>query len=170
MLQSGFVRKVGQCLEHTGLAPNLLCVELTESLFLGRSLNSVRVILDDMHALGVTLALDDFGTGYSSLSYLSQLPFDKLKIDRSFVSGAHTSPRRREILRSIIVMAHSLGMEVVAEGAEETGEIDVLRTLKSDQIQGFGIARPERPATVLATVRKIEASAPAKATSVAARA
>lgn len=170
MLQSGFVRKVGQCLEHTGLAPNLLCVELTESLFLGRSLNSVRVILDDMHALGVTLALDDFGTGYSSLSYLSQLPFDKLKIDRSFVSGAHTSPRRREILRSIIVMAHSLGMEVVAEGAEETGEIDVLRTLKSDQIQGFGIARPERPATVLATVRKIEASAPAKATSAAARA
>jgi diguanylate cyclase (GGDEF)-like protein len=159
MLQSGFVRKVGQCLERTGLPANLLCVELTESLFLGRSLSSVRAILDEMHTLGVTLALDDFGTGYSSLAYLSQLPFDKLKIDRSFVSGAHTAPRRREILNSIIAMAHSLGMEVVAEGAEERGEIDVLRELSADQIQGFGIARPETAAAVMKTVTRIEALA-----------
>lgn len=157
MLQSGFVRKVGQCLERTGLPGNMLCVELTESLFLGRSLSAVRAILDDIHALGVTLALDDFGTGFSSLSYLSQLPFDKLKIDRSFVNSAHTAPRRREILRSIIVMAHSLKMEVVAEGAEDAGEINLLGELKADQIQGFGIARPEPAAAVMKTVSRIEA-------------
>lgn len=157
MLQSGFVRKVGQCLERTGLPGNMLCVELTESLFLGRSLNAVRAILDEIHALGVTLALDDFGTGFSSLSYLSALPFDKLKIDRSFVNSAHTAPRRREILRSIIVMAHSLKMEVVAEGAEDEGEINLLGELKADQIQGFGIARPEPAAAVMKTVSRIEA-------------
>ena len=156
MLQSGFVRKVGQCLERTGLPGNMLCVELTESLFLGRSLSSVRAILDEIHALGVTLALDDFGTGFSSLAYLSQLPFDKLKIDRSFVNGAHTAPRRREILRSIIVMAHSLKMEVVAEGAEDAGEIELLNNLNADQIQGFGIARPEPAAAVMKTVARIE--------------
>jgi diguanylate cyclase (GGDEF)-like protein len=156
MLQSGFVRKVGQCLERTGLPGNMLCVELTESLFLGRSLSSVRAILDEIHALGVTLALDDFGTGFSSLAYLSQLPFDKLKIDRSFVNGTHTAPRRREILRSIIVMAHSLKMEVVAEGAEDAGEIELLKDLNADQIQGFGIARPEPAAAVMKTVARIE--------------
>ncbi len=91
MLQSGFVRKVGQTLQRTGLPSHLLCIELTESLFLGRSLASVRSVLDDIRKLGVSLALDDFGTGYSSLAYLSQLPFDKLKIDQSFVNGAHTS-------------------------------------------------------------------------------
>jgi len=162
MLQSGFVRKVGHCLERTGLPHELLCIELTESLFLGRSLASVRNILDELHGLGVTLALDDFGTGYSSLAYLAQLPFDKLKIDRSFVSSAHTAPRRREILHSIITMAHSLGMEVVAEGAETEGEIEVLRQLDADQIQGYGIARPEVPANALATANRIEATSKAK--------
>ena len=162
MLQSGFVRKVGQCLERTGLPHELLCIELTESLFLGRSLTSVRTILDDLHGLGVTLALDDFGTGYSSLAYLSQLPFDKLKIDRSFVSSANTAPRRREILHSIITMAHSLGMEVVAEGAETDGEIAVLKQLSADQIQGYGIARPEIAEKALATTKRIEANCLAK--------
>ncbi len=159
ILQSGFVRKVGQALERSNLPPDLLCVELTESLFLGRSLTSVRTILDDLHGLGITLALDDFGTGYSSLAYLSQLPFDKLKIDRSFVSSAHTEPRRREILHSIITMAHSLHMEVVAEGAEEQGEINVLRQLGSDQIQGYGIARPEIAERALATANHIDVAA-----------
>lgn len=156
MLQSGFARKVGQCLQRTGLPAHYLCIELTESLFLGRSLASVRNILDDLRALGVALALDDFGTGYSSLAYLSQLPFDKLKIDQSFVSGAHHSDRRREMLRSIIDMAHSLNMRVVAEGAEEQGEIEVLRSLKADEIQGYFIGHPQGAGDVIASVARIE--------------
>ena len=159
MLQSGFVRKVGQCLQRTGLPPALLCIELTESLFLGRSLASVRSILDDVRALGVALALDDFGTGYSSLAYLSQLPFDKLKIDQSFVSGVHTSERRREMLRSIVDMAHSLGMRVVAEGAEDRGEVSVLRQLHADEIQGFYIGHPQAASIAIASAREIEAGA-----------
>jgi EAL domain-containing protein (putative c-di-GMP-specific phosphodiesterase class I) len=107
--------------------------------------------------LGVTLALDDFGTGYSSLAYLSQLPFDKLKIDRSFVSSSDESPRRKEVLRSIIVMAHSLGMEVVCEGAETEGEIRLLRALDADQVQGYAIARPAAAEAALEMVRHIEA-------------
>lgn len=156
MLQSGFVRKVGQCLQRTGLSPNLLCIELTESLFLGRSLASVRSVLDEIRALGVALALDDFGTGYSSLAYLSQLPFDKLKIDQSFVNGAHTSARRREMLRSIIDMAHSLGMRVVAEGAEDDGEVALLKALRADEIQGFFLSRPQKPEHIASSIARIE--------------
>jgi diguanylate cyclase (GGDEF)-like protein len=159
ILQSGFVRKVGAVLARTQLPPDLLCLELTESLFLGRTLASVRVILEDLHNLGVTLALDDFGTGYSSLAYLSQLPFDKLKIDRSFVSSVHDSPRRLEILKAIIVMAHSLGMEIVAEGAETEQEILLLQNLSADQVQGYGIARPSTAEAALLTANRLEAVA-----------
>ncbi len=167
ILQSGFVNRVQAVLQSTGLPASLLCLELTESLFMGRSLPAVRAILDELHALGVTLALDDFGTGYSSLSYLAQLPFDKLKIDRSFVDRAHDSTDRLEILRSIIVMAHSLGMEVVAEGAETDGEIAMLRDLHADQVQGFGIARPAPSHEALAITQRIEKSAAAPHLSVA---
>ena len=152
------MRKVGQCLQRTGLSPDLLCIELTESLFLGRSLASVRSVLDEIRALGVALALDDFGTGYSSLAYLSQLPFDKLKIDQSFVNGAHTSARRREMLRSIIDMAHSLGMRVVAEGAEDEGEVALLKALCADEIQGFFLSRPQKPEHIASSIARIEGS------------
>lgn len=169
ILQSGFVKRVGSILAQTGLPHHLLCLELTESLFLGRSLASVRAILDDLHELSVTLALDDFGTGYSSLAYLSQLPFDQLKIDRSFVSGTQHSPRRTEILRSIIAMAHSLGMEVVSEGAETSQEIELLQNLSSDQIQGYGIAKPAAAEAALLIANNIEAEAVAFRTGVAAK-
>ena len=156
MLQSGFARQVKDCLERTGLPPHSLCLELTESLFLGKTLNSVRTVLDEIHALGVMLALDDFGTGYSSLAYLSQLPFDKLKIDRSFVRQAHTSARRSEVLRSIVEMAHALGMKVVAEGAEDGEEVALLENLHADEVQGYAIARPENADAVMKTVAYVE--------------
>lgn len=159
ILQSGFVGKVARALQKAELPAKLLCIELTESLFLGRSFASIRIILNELRDLGVTLALDDFGTGFSSLSYLSQLPFDKLKIDRSFVTGAHNDARRREILSSIITMAHSLDMQVVAEGAEIEQEISLLRNLKADLIQGFGIARPSEADMALLTATRIEALA-----------
>jgi diguanylate cyclase (GGDEF)-like protein len=159
ILQSGFVTKVSSILTQTGLPPHLLCLELTESLFLGRSLASVHSILDELHQLGVSLALDDFGTGYSSLAYLSALPFDKLKIDRSFVSVVHDSPRRLEILRSIIEMAHCLGMEIVAEGAETEEEIQLLCDLKADQVQGYAVSRPTVAKDAIIAAKQIEAAA-----------
>jgi diguanylate cyclase (GGDEF)-like protein len=156
ILQAAFVRNVGLVLERTQFPPQLLCLELTESLFLGRSLQAVRRILDQLHQLGVTLALDDFGTGFSSLAYLSQLPFDKLKVDRSFVTAVQDSPRRLEILSSIINMAHSLGMDVVAEGAETPAEIEHLQKLGADHVQGFGISKPMAESDVLAETERVE--------------
>ena len=142
MLQSGFVRKVSDIVQASGLAPELLCLEITESMFLGRAMAPVRAILAELHGIGVTLALDDFGTGYSSLAYLSELPFDKLKIDRSFVSSIQESPRRTALLRSIIAMAHALGLEVIAEGAETYAEFNLLRQLEADHVQGYIVSRP----------------------------
>jgi EAL domain-containing protein (putative c-di-GMP-specific phosphodiesterase class I) len=101
--------------------------------------------LKALKLLGVTLALDDFGTDYSSLGYLAQLPFDKLKIDRIFINGISSSNRSRELLKGIIALGRGLGMEVVAEGAETVDEVEILRSLQCDVVQGYAFA-PALPA------------------------
>ncbi len=158
LLQTDFVRQVQDALNESGLPPPLLCLELTESVFLGKSVGAVRHILNDIKDMGIDVALDDFGTGYSSLSYLEGLPFDKLKIDRSFVYGAHNNPRRKLLLGKIIEMAHNLDMRVVAEGAETQDEVDMLHLLGADFIQGFYFAKPARAAEALAHALRIEAN------------
>ncbi len=158
MLQSGFVRKVRDAISSSGLPAGLLCLEITESVFLGRVLAPIRSALTELRAIGVTLALDDFGTGYSSLAYLSELPFDKVKIDRSFVSRIHESPKQAELLRSIIAMAHGLGMEVIVEGAETYAEFNLLRQFKADQIQGYIVSRPLPAEEISAAGPAIEAA------------
>jgi EAL domain-containing protein (putative c-di-GMP-specific phosphodiesterase class I) len=141
-LESGFAAKASRIAAGHGLPPHLLCLEVTESIFIGSGLSEIRNTLQLLNANGIKLALDDFGTGYSSLGYLAKLPFNILKIDRSFVSDAQLSERRTAILRSIIGMSHSIGLEVVAEGAETAAELDLLAQLDVDRIQGFGVARP----------------------------
>ena len=142
LVQAEFLRDVQEALSDTRLPPPLLCLELTESVFLGRSIGTVRHMFNDLKAMGIELALDDFGTGYSSLSYLEALPFDKVKIDRAFVHGVHTSTKKMELLKGIIALSHSLNMKVVAEGAETKEDIDVLLELNADSVQGFVYARP----------------------------
>ncbi|MCA0434159.1 MAG: EAL domain-containing protein [Proteobacteria bacterium] len=159
ILQSGFVRRVEAALADARLPGELLCLELTESIFLGRSLGGVRSILDELSQLGVNLALDDFGTGFSSLAYLSQLPFNKLKIDRSFVTASQTSVKRTEILRSIVQMAHSLEMTVVAEGAETQAELQLLHDLGADQVQGFVVSKPVPAPQALALAEHLNSAA-----------
>lgn len=156
LLQTDFVRQVQDAINESSLPPPLLCLELTESVFLGKSVGAIRHILMDLKDMGIALALDDFGTGYSSLSYLEGLPFDKLKIDRSFVYGAHNSPRRKMLLGKIIEMAHNLNMKVIAEGAETEDEVDMLHSLDADVIQGFYYARPSKAAAALADAFRIE--------------
>lgn len=156
LLQTDFVRQVQDALNESGLPPPLLCLELTESVFLGKSVGAVRLILSELKEMGIDLALDDFGTGYSSLSYLEGLPFDKLKIDRSFVYGAHNSPRREMLLGQIIAMAHNLGMRVIAEGAETRDEVDMLSALDADMIQGFYFAKPTPAQMALDDAFRIE--------------
>ena len=157
IMQAGFVEKIQAALLDANLPAELLCIEITESLFLGDRTAEVMTILNRLNDMGITLALDDFGTGYSSLGYLARLPFDKIKIDRSFVAEAEKSQRRTSILKSVIEMSHTLGMTVVAEGAETIQELALLNKLGANAVQGFGIARPLPNKEALEKARAIEA-------------
>ncbi len=142
ILAAGFVEKVRGALQKSGLPSRLLCLELTESMFVGAKYADTVIVLETLARDGVILALDDFGTGYSSLSYLSKLPFHTIKIDRAFVAGADRNQRKSGMLKSIIDMIHALGMNVVAEGAETAEEVALLQRLKVEKVQGYALAKP----------------------------
>jgi diguanylate cyclase (GGDEF)-like protein len=142
ILAAGFVEKVRAALSKSGLPPRLLCLELTESMFVGAHYAETAIVLETLAKDGVMLALDDFGTGYSSLGYLSKLPFHAIKIDRAFVSGADHNAKKCGMLKSIVDMVHVLGMTVVAEGAETAGEVALLQSLGVEKLQGYALARP----------------------------
>jgi diguanylate cyclase (GGDEF)-like protein/PAS domain S-box-containing protein len=125
----------------TGLAPACLEIELTESLFMSDITPAVET-LHRIKALGVNLSIDDFGTGYSSLSYLSRFPIDVLKIDRSFVSDIGLDATESPIVASIITLAHNLKLAVIAEGVETLDQLDYLRALGCDEMQGYYFSRP----------------------------
>jgi diguanylate cyclase (GGDEF)-like protein len=151
------VREVAGVLEETGLPSHLLCIELTESLLADHAEGRVRTVLKALKALGVSLALDDFGTDYSSLGYLTQLPFDKLKIDRIFLNGITDRARPRELLKGIIALGRGLGMALVGEGTESLEEVAVLQDLGCDAAQGYVFAAPVVAAEALAFARACEA-------------
>jgi diguanylate cyclase (GGDEF)-like protein len=159
MMQAGFVAGVKQVLDATGLPPHLLCLELTESMFVGKSMTTVQKMIDELHQIGVTMALDDFGTGYSSLSYLEHLRFDKLKIDRAFVKDQGKSGKDAGLLSGIVTLARSLGMDVVAEGAETEDEINTLVKLEADFVQGNYFSKPLPAAEAITTANDIDAKA-----------
>ncbi len=161
LVQADFLRDVQEALSDLGLPPPLLCLELTESVFLGKSIGTVRHMFNDLRDMGISLALDDFGTGYSSLSYLEGLPFNKVKIDRAFVNGVHLSEKKQSLLAGIITLSHSLGMKVIAEGAETENDVAVLRALKADTVQGYYFAKPTAPDEALATALKIDGASKA---------
>jgi diguanylate cyclase (GGDEF)-like protein len=154
-----FVRDVATVLQEVKLPPHLLCLELTESLLIDHAEERVRALLTELKRIGVILALDDFGTKYSSLSYLTQLPFDKIKIDRSFMEGIANSERARKLLEGIIALGKGLGMTTVAEGAESFEEIEILKRFGCDIVQGFAFARPSVAAQALTFARSFESKA-----------
>ncbi|MEA3080379.1 MAG: hypothetical protein QOD54_47 [Sphingomonadales bacterium] len=130
-----------RALADSGLAPNRLEVEITESIFLEGGDATLR-LLHALRALGVRIALDDFGTGYSSLSYLQSFPFDKLKIDRSFIQNLLTRDGAIAIVHAITELANALGIETTAEGVEETAQLMELRAHGCSSVQGFLFAEP----------------------------
>jgi diguanylate cyclase (GGDEF)-like protein len=134
-------------LATTGLAPDRLEVEITESIFLEGSETTLR-LLHALRSLGVRVALDDFGTGYSSLSYLQSFPFDKLKIDRSFIHNLLTREGATAIVHAITELANALGIETTAEGVEETAQLMELRAHGCSSVQGFLFAEPMSAADV----------------------
>lgn len=142
-----------QALSETGLPPNRLELEITESLFIDNP-ETTLASLHSLRALGVRVALDDFGTGYSSLSYLRSFPFDKIKIDRSFIIDLLGSDGATAIIKSITSLADALGMETTAEGVESAGQLDILREQGCSHIQGYYFSRPVTEDAVAAMLDK----------------
>jgi diguanylate cyclase (GGDEF)-like protein len=139
--QQDLVATIADVLLETGLPPHLLELELTESMMMTDAAQSAE-ILGRLKALGVHLSIDDFGTGYSSLSYLKRFPIDLLKIDQSFVRDITVDPDDAAIVTSIISLAHSLRLEVIAEGVETEAQLAYLRTHGCDCMQGYYFSRP----------------------------
>jgi len=135
---------VKQTLEKTGLEPQWLELELTESIVLMDADKVIRT-MHEISAENIGFALDDFGTGYSSLSYLQRLPVARIKIDKSFVANLTSNPSDAAIVRAVVGMAHSLGLKVIAEGVETEGQLGFLRGINCEEIQGYLFSRPLPP-------------------------
>ncbi|MFZ0901827.1 MAG: EAL domain-containing protein, partial [Candidatus Sulfotelmatobacter sp.] len=139
--QEGFCELIRRVLHETGLAPQYLELELTESLLLANA-DLMLSVVQELKAMGVTLAIDDFGTGYSSFSYLRQFRVSKLKIDRVFIRDVAVNPDDAAITSAIISMAKSLRLKVIAEGVEDESQMSFLRAHQCDEIQGYYFSKP----------------------------
>jgi diguanylate cyclase (GGDEF)-like protein/PAS domain S-box-containing protein len=139
--QADLASQIGEILRETGIDPRCIDLEITENVAMADAEHSATV-LSGLKALGVRLSIDDFGTGYSSLSRLKQFPVDTLKIDRTFVFGLGRDPDADEIVRTIVMLAHTLGMGVIAEGIEEEPQMAMLREMGCQIGQGYLFSRP----------------------------
>ncbi|MDP2829414.1 MAG: EAL domain-containing protein [Sulfuricellaceae bacterium] len=139
--QSNLVDVVCLALEDSGLEPELLEMEVTESIMI-QDVHTTITTLNQLHVIGIQISIDDFGTGYSSLSYLKRLPISKIKIDQSFVRDICTDPDDAAIADAVISLGHSLKMQVIAEGVETLEQLDYLRAHGCDEMQGYYFSRP----------------------------
>lgn len=138
----GLTDKLRVDLKAQGLSPEVIAIEVTEGMFLGKQAKRVREELALLHEAGFEIAFDDFGTGFASLTHLKQLPLDRIKIDRSFIKDMEQNGADRKIVKGIIDLAHSLDLIVTAEGIECSGQLRLLSELGCDKIQGYLIAKP----------------------------
>jgi EAL domain-containing protein (putative c-di-GMP-specific phosphodiesterase class I) len=141
LLEPSLVDDVQAALSDAGLPADALILELTEHALVQRS-ETTLARLHELRALGVHLALDDFGTGYSSLAYLRDLPFDRVKVDRSFIDGLEHESRQAALVRAIVRLAHALGLTTVAEGVESLAQAKQLELLGCDLAQGYYFSKP----------------------------
>ncbi|WP_246018284.1 putative bifunctional diguanylate cyclase/phosphodiesterase [Pelagibacterium montanilacus] len=148
----GLVEAVRSALSSSGLAPERLELEITESLLLDNSIANIETLFA-LRALGTRVAMDDFGTGYSSLSYLRAFPFDKIKIDRAFMGDIASRPESRAIVKAMIGLGTSLGMTTVAEGVETAEQLAVVRAEGCTQVQGFFHSPPVGASEISAMIR-----------------
>jgi diguanylate cyclase (GGDEF)-like protein/PAS domain S-box-containing protein len=139
--QATLAKSIERILDKTGLPPQCLELEITESMMMGNT-EKVLSILSELKEMGIQLAVDDFGTGYSSLGYLRRFPIDRLKIDRSFIDDVPSSQHDATITRAIISLAHNLGLGVIAEGVETRAQLDFLAQNGCDEIQGYLLSKP----------------------------
>jgi EAL domain-containing protein (putative c-di-GMP-specific phosphodiesterase class I) len=140
-MQDDLAHDIETILAETGLEPSRLDLEITEGLLIKEPDRAI-AILQRLKDLGVQISMDDFGTGYSSLGYFRTFPFDKVKIDQSFIRDMIVNKQARAIVRSVIGLGRGLGMPVVAEGVETAEQLEALRSEGCDQVQGYLISRP----------------------------
>ncbi len=159
LLRDELTQHLCEVLAEFNLTPQQLELELTESVLMANPELAIHT-LDRLHSLGVSIAIDDFGTGYSSLSYLKRLPIDTLKIDRSFVGDITTDPDDEAITKTIISMAHSLDLNVIAEGVETLDQLEYLHEHGCDAIQGHWLSPPLPPEVCFTFIREFQRSRP----------
>src|SRR4029079_11466668 len=140
-MQKNLAAQIQADCAEAGLAASSLKLEITESMLM-KDPQMVCSTLKELKSLGVRIGIDDFGTGYSSLSYLHSFPIDTLKIDRSFITGIESEQEKIEIVRTVINLAHGLGLEVTAEGIENIAQLNILRNLGCDTGQGYFFSAP----------------------------
>ncbi len=146
------VDKIKRCLKKNALDPKLLKIEMTESIFADDS-PAIEEVMGELRDLGLGIAMDDFGTGYSSLAYLYKYRFSQIKIDRSFVARIMATGDNSLLVSGIIRMAHSLRLEVVAEGLETKGQVDLLTALGCDKLQGYFFSKPVQLQNLLSQLK-----------------
>jgi EAL domain-containing protein (putative c-di-GMP-specific phosphodiesterase class I) len=146
---------VSEALSRAGVDASQLWIEITESVMIAEP-ELALATLQKMKALGVRVALDDFGTGYSSLSLLQRFPLQRIKIDRAFVQGIADNPSDRALVRTIVAMAQSLGLDLVAEGVESLHQMDVLSELGCTKAQGYLISHPVPADAMRSTVSALQ--------------
>ena len=144
-------------LKASGLSPDRLILEITESVLLQDTPATLR-ILDRLHSLGLSIALDDFGTGYSSIGYLRSFPFDTLKIDRSFIHDLGIKPDALAIVHTIVDLGRALGMSVIAEGVETTDQLTTLQAERCTEVQGYLFSEPLPAKDIPALIKHLDAA------------
>lgn len=147
LMKNDFLKEIRSVLEETGLPPQQLEIEITESIVI-ESFEKAMQVIGEVKKMGIKVAIDDFGTGYSSLSYLNSFPGDLLKVDKSFIDKMNSSETSRQYVASIISIGHVLHFDVIAEGVEENDQIETLRRIGCDYIQGFCWGKPLLPEEV----------------------
>ncbi|MDD4355092.1 MAG: EAL domain-containing protein, partial [Candidatus Izemoplasmatales bacterium] len=141
LMQKDFINILKQIIRQTEIDPHYLVLEITEGVLIESNLY-LEEIVDYLHEIGAKIALDDFGTGYASLTSLKQIPFDNLKIDKSFVDGIFGPKKEHDMISRIIQLVHSLDILVVAEGVEKRRQYEYLKQISTDVFQGFLFSKP----------------------------
>jgi EAL domain-containing protein (putative c-di-GMP-specific phosphodiesterase class I) len=153
----GLIEDVRCALEHSGLDPKALTLEITETSLM-RDAESTARRLRELKQLGVRIAIDDFGTGYSSLAYLRQFPVDTLKIDHSFIGAIGVSKESAALIRTLVQLGHALQIETLAEGIENQAQLELLQRERCDYGQGFLFSRPLDVSAVEAFLQSSDSS------------
>lgn len=152
LLDAGFTTMVDNVIKETKFDPNCLELEVTESMFIVSKESAIET-LTELKKRGISIALDDFGTGYASLSYLQCLPIDTMKIDKTFIDGLIINNKHQALVQSLVLIAHELSIQVIAEGVEKQVQLDTLKEVGCDYIQGYLLGKPMEEERALEVVR-----------------